>query len=124
MFTFLVIIHVLVCIFLIGIVLLQGGRGAELGSTFGGGSSQTLFGARGAATILGKITTVMAIIFMFSSLLLTIFSFKQTSVNKSIIPEETVLPNKVAPVKKEVEKQTLPERKSSSEKKGENKKVN
>ena len=114
----------LVCIFLIGIVLLQGGRGAELGSTFGGGSSQTLFGARGAATILGKITTVMAIIFMFSSLLLTIFSFKQTSVNKSIIPEETVLPNKVAPVKKEVEKQTLPERKSSSEKKGENKKVN
>ncbi|RMG73081.1 MAG: preprotein translocase subunit SecG, partial [Nitrospirae bacterium] len=67
----------------------QGGKGAELGSAFGGGSSQTLFGARGAATVLGKITTVVAVVFMVTSLLLTIISIKSGSVVKeSVIPEK------------------------------------
>ncbi|MEE9524602.1 MAG: preprotein translocase subunit SecG, partial [Thermodesulfovibrionales bacterium] len=63
MTTFLLVIHILVSLSLIGIVLIQGGKGAELGSAFGGGSSQTLFGGRGAATFLGKMTTVVAIVF-------------------------------------------------------------
>ncbi|RMG71098.1 MAG: preprotein translocase subunit SecG [Nitrospirae bacterium] len=90
MTTLLVIIHVIICLVLIGIVLVQGGKGAELGSAFGGGSSQTLFGARGAATVLGKITTIVAVIFMITSLLLTIVSIRSGSVVKeSVIPEKT-----------------------------------
>ncbi len=89
MTTLLVIVHIVICLVLIGIVLVQGGKGAELGSAFGGGSSQTLFGARGAATVLGKITTVVAVIFMITSLLLTIVSIKSGSVVKeSVIPEK------------------------------------
>ncbi len=96
MTTLLVIIHILICLFLIGVVLIQGGKGAELGSAFGGGSSQTLFGARGAATVLSKITTIVAVIFMITSLLLTIVSIKSGSVVKeSVIPEKvTAKPEK------------------------------
>ncbi|RMG04426.1 MAG: preprotein translocase subunit SecG [Nitrospirae bacterium] len=84
MFTLLIIIHLIVCFFLIGVVLIQGGKGAELGSAFGGGSSQTLFGGRGAATFLSKLTTVVAVIFMITSLLLAVISVKQKSVIKEV----------------------------------------
>lgn len=77
LFTLLVIVHVLVSLFLIFVVLLQGGRGAELGAAFGG-SSQTLFGGRGAATFLNKMTTIVAAVFMVTSLLLTFISIKST----------------------------------------------
>jgi len=60
--------HVVVCIALIMIVLLQTGKGADMGAAFGGGSSQTLFGSSGASTFLGKATTVAAVIFMLTSL--------------------------------------------------------
>jgi preprotein translocase subunit SecG len=75
MITLLAAIHVLVSVFLIFVVLIQGGKGADLGAAFGG-SSQTLFGGRGAATFLSKLTTVMAALFMVTSLLLTIYSLK------------------------------------------------
>ncbi len=88
MTTLLIIIHVLISLFLIAVVLIQGGKGAELGSAFGGGSSHTLFGARGAATVLSKITTIAAILFMVTSLILTIISVRQPSVVRSVIPEE------------------------------------
>jgi preprotein translocase subunit SecG len=77
--TFLLIIHLFVCFFIIFIVLIQSGKGAELGAAFGG-SSQTLFGARGAATIFGKLTTVAAVIFMLTSLTLAIVTAKGRSV--------------------------------------------
>ena len=64
----LIIIHILVCIALIMIVLLQTGKGADMGAAFGGGSSQTLFGSTGASTFLSKATTAAAIIFMVTSL--------------------------------------------------------
>jgi preprotein translocase subunit SecG len=66
----LIVIHVIVCIALIMIVLLQTGKGADMGAAFGGGGSQTLFGATGASTFLGKATTVAAVIFMLTSLTL------------------------------------------------------
>ncbi|MDL2329531.1 preprotein translocase subunit SecG [Desulfosarcina sp. OttesenSCG-928-A07] len=66
----LIIIHVLVCIALIMIVLLQTGKGTDMGAAFGGGSSQTLFGSSGASTFLSKATTVAAIVFMLTSLTL------------------------------------------------------
>jgi preprotein translocase subunit SecG len=70
MSTFLIILHVVVCIALIMIVLLQTGKGADMGAAFGGGASQTLFGSTGTSTFLGKLTTVAAVIFMLTSLTL------------------------------------------------------
>jgi preprotein translocase subunit SecG len=66
----LIVIHVIVCIALILTVLLQTGKGADMGAAFGGGGSNTLFGATGATTFLGKMTTAVAIIFMLTSLIL------------------------------------------------------
>ncbi len=81
MFTVILILHVIVCFFLIFIVLVQSGKGAELGAAFGG-SSQTLFGARGAATIFSKLTTIAAVVFMITSLSLAIITAKGGSVVK------------------------------------------
>ncbi len=64
----LIILHVIVCIALIMIVLLQTGKGADIGAVFGGGSSSTLFGSTGASTFLTKATTVAAVVFMLTSL--------------------------------------------------------
>ncbi len=74
-----IVLHVIVCIALIMIVLLQTGKGADMGAAFGGGSSQTLFGSTGASTFLGKATTVAAVIFMLTSLTLAYMSGGQTS---------------------------------------------
>ena len=83
MATFLLIIHLIVSLFLITIVLIQGGKGAELGAAFGG-SSQTLFGARGAATFFSKLTTGAAIVFMLTSLSLALVTSKGSSVVKKV----------------------------------------
>ncbi|MEH0022050.1 MAG: preprotein translocase subunit SecG [Desulfobacter sp.] len=83
MTTVVITLHVTVCILLILIVLLQTGKGAEMGATMGG-SSQTFFGAAGPANILTKITTGVAIIFMITSLSLAYISGNraETSVMK------------------------------------------
>lgn len=83
MFTFVVIIHLVVCLFLIFIILIQSSKGAEMGAAFGG-SSQTLFGSRGAATFLSKMTTFAAIVFMLTSLSLAILSVRRGSVVSSV----------------------------------------
>jgi len=79
------VLHVIVCLFLVFVVLLQSGKGAEMGATFGG-SSQTLFGSRGAATFLNKLTTAAAILFMLTSLVLTMVSVKKSSVINQVAP--------------------------------------
>jgi preprotein translocase subunit SecG len=68
MTTVLIVIHVIVSIFLIAVVLLQRGRGAEIGAVFGGGASSTVFGSRGAGNFLTKLTTISAVLFMATSL--------------------------------------------------------
>jgi preprotein translocase subunit SecG len=73
MTTLLLILHVIVCISLIAIVLIQGGKGADIGAAFGAGASQTVFGATGRQSFLGKLTAGAAIIFMLTSLLLAYF---------------------------------------------------
>jgi len=83
MATVILIIHLIVCFFLITIVLIQGGKGAELGAAFGG-SSQTLFGARGAATFFSKLTTGAAIVFMLTSFTLAIVTSQGGSVVKKV----------------------------------------
>jgi preprotein translocase subunit SecG len=72
MVTILVILHVLVAFFLIGVVLLQQGKSADLAAAFGGQGSQTAFGPRGAANLLTRLTTYSAIVFMLTSIGLTI----------------------------------------------------
>ncbi len=81
MFTLVLIIHVLVSLVMIAAVLLQAGKGASIGSTFGGASSssQTIFGSAGPATLLAKVTYACAAIFMVTSITLTYMSTKQRS---------------------------------------------
>lgn len=76
--TLLIIIHIVVCLFLIGIVLLQHGKGADIGATFGG-SSQSLFGSEGPLPLLNKITTFAAVVFMVTSISLAYLSAKSGS---------------------------------------------
>lgn len=79
MSTILIVVHVIVCVALIMIVLLQTGKGADMGAAFGGGGSQTLFGSTGASTFLSKATTGAAIIFMLTSLALAYISSHRTA---------------------------------------------
>lgn len=71
------IVHVLVCLFLIIVVLLQSGKAADLAGAFGGMGSQTAFGPRGSATVLSKATTIAAALFMITSLGLSILNTRQ-----------------------------------------------
>jgi len=73
-----IVLHVVVSIALILIVLLQTGKGSEIGASFGGGGNQTIFGSRGAATFLSKVTTGAAVMFMLTSLSLAIMTKNRT----------------------------------------------
>ena len=86
------VIHVFACLFLIVVVLLQTGKGADLAGAFGGGGSQTALGSRGAATVLSKATTIAAIVFMFTSLALALYSSRRTSDVLQNAPAATSLP--------------------------------
>ena len=83
MLTVIAVIHLVVAIALILIVLLQTGRGSEIGAAFGGGSSQTLFGSSGSSGFMTKLTTAAVVIFMLTSLSLAYFyGHKESSVRK------------------------------------------
>jgi preprotein translocase subunit SecG len=92
MMVFLVIIHVIVCVALIMIVLLQTGKGADIGAAFGGGGSNTLFGTSGASTFLSKATTVAAVVFMLTSLTLSYLSSQRTGT--SVVTEVPAVESK------------------------------
>jgi preprotein translocase subunit SecG len=79
LYYFIAVVHVLVCIILILVVLLQSGKGADLAGAFGGGATQTAFGSRGPASFLSKLTTVSAIIFMITCLSLSVIGSKRSS---------------------------------------------
>ncbi|MBI4698869.1 MAG: preprotein translocase subunit SecG [Nitrospirae bacterium] len=91
MYTFVVIVHLIVCLFLIFIILIQSSKGAEMGAAFGG-STQTLFGSRGAATFINKLTTTSAILFMLTSLSLAILSVNRGSVISGKTPVQQTAP--------------------------------
>ncbi len=93
MFTaFILMIHVTVCIALILIILLQSGKGADIGAAFGGGSSQTVFGSTGATPFLSKITIGAAVAFMVTSIILTYFSGRVP-----VVQERSVMTEQSAP---------------------------
>jgi preprotein translocase subunit SecG len=73
-------VHIITCLFLIAIVLLQQGKGQDLASAFGGGGSQTAFGPRGSATVLSRATTILAALFMVTSFSLSIIKSGRSSV--------------------------------------------
>ena len=89
MITFLLIVHILVSIALIAIVLIQGGKGAEIGATFGAGASQTVFGATGGKSFVGRMTTFVAVIFMLTSLGLTYFYARPST--SSVMPSQVTV---------------------------------
>ncbi len=96
------IIHVIVCLFLIIVVLLQSGKSGDITAAFGGMGSQTAFGPRGAATALSRATTWSAVIFMVTSITLSVYASRRANISKSVlqgIPAQTQ-PVAPAPPKK------------------------
>ena len=103
MHTLVIIIHVIDCFLMIGAILLQSGKGAEIGAAFGG-SSQTVFGSRGPANFLSKFTVVVAVVFMVTSFSLAILA-KERTFSSTVIdlkkkdasePASTAAPDKPA----------------------------
>ncbi|MGH9787409.1 MAG: preprotein translocase subunit SecG [Candidatus Acidiferrales bacterium] len=88
-------LHIVACGILILVVLLQSGRAADLAGAFGGAGSQTAFGPRGAATLLSKATTFLAVVFMLTSLALAIFAGRG--------PASSIIPAEPAPVEQPAE---------------------
>ncbi len=99
MYILLLIVHVIVCLFLIIVVLLQSGKAADLAGAFGGMGSQTAFGPRGSATLLSKATTISAVVFMVTSLTLSIMATRNAGLGTSVLESapKTNVP-KTAPI--------------------------
>jgi preprotein translocase subunit SecG len=85
MYQTLIVIHVLIALGIIGLVLLQQGRGADAGAGFGGGASGTLFGARGTASFLSRTTAIFAALFFSSSMLLAYLGSKQDNTEADVM---------------------------------------
>jgi preprotein translocase subunit SecG len=92
------IIHVIVCFFLIAVVLLQSGKSGDLAAAFGGQGSQTAFGPRGAASVLTRATTWSAIIFMITSITLSIFAARRSGTPSSVFSNVKPSQTKSVPI--------------------------
>jgi preprotein translocase subunit SecG len=90
---FLTVLHVMVCVVLVVVVLLQHGKGADIGAVFGGGASNTVFGSRGAGNFLTRLTTGAALIFMVTSLVLSYIA----NTSSSLLDEDAPPPGAAAP---------------------------
>jgi preprotein translocase subunit SecG len=90
------LVHVIVCVFLIIVVLLQSGKAADLAGAFGGMGSQTAFGPRGSATLLSKATTISAVLFMITSLSLSILATRNAGLGTTVLED---VQQKPAPAK-------------------------
>src|SRR5580698_10425779 len=99
-YTLLTIVHVLICLFLIVVVLLQSGKAADLAGAFGGMGSQTAFGPRGSATLLSKATTASAAIFMVTTLTLSILATRNAGLSTTVLEDQPLksIPSKTIPV--------------------------
>jgi preprotein translocase subunit SecG len=96
MYILVLLIHIVVCLFLIVVILLQSGKAADLAGAFGGMGSQTAFGPRGSATLLSKATTASAAIFMVTSLTLSILATRNAGLATTVLEDQPV---KSIPVK-------------------------
>ena len=103
--TIVVVVHVIVAIGIVGLVLLQQGKGADAGASFGAGSSQTVFGASGTGNFLVRSTTVGATIFFITSLSLAVFAKNQSSLGGAVnspLANEALLQEAAAPIASDV----------------------
>ncbi len=100
MLTLLVIIHIIVSLFIVGVVLLQQGKSADLAGAFGGQGSQTAFGPRGAANLLTKLTTWSAVIFMLTSIGLTVMLSRSSGDHSVLSGTKTAPASQSVPAKK------------------------
>lgn len=91
------VLHVIVCVFLAVVVLLQSGKAADLAGAFGGMGSQTVFGPRGSATMLSKATTISAVLFMLTSLTLSIMATRGGSSTPDLLKKTIPAAGKTAP---------------------------
>src|SRR5580658_5659880 len=100
MYIFVLLIHIVVCLFLIIVILLQSGKAADLAGAFGGMGSQTAFGPRGSATLLSRVTTASAAIFMVTSLTLSILATRNAGLATTVLEDQPVksIPAKQVPV--------------------------
>src|SRR5579883_1768597 len=85
-------LQILVCIFLVVVVLLQSGKAADLAGAFGGMGSQTAFGPRGSATLLSKATTISFIVFIITSMTLSILATRQAGLGASVLEDNSSKP--------------------------------
>jgi len=85
MYILILLIHIVVCIFLIIVVLLQSGKAADLAGAFGGMGSQTTFGPRGSASLLSRATTISAVLFMITSLSLSILATRNAGLGTTVL---------------------------------------
>ena len=85
MYILTLIVHIVVCLFLIIVILLQSGKAADLAGAFGGMGSQTAFGPRGSATLLSKATTISAVVFMLTSLSLSILATQSSGLGTTVL---------------------------------------
>ncbi len=93
-------LHIIICAFLIIVVLLQSGQSADIAAAFGGMGSQTAFGARTAGNILTKATTWAAVLFMVTSITLSVFAQRHTRGNGSVLQGTRPAATKPGPVQK------------------------
>ncbi len=110
MYIIFLLVHIIVCIFLIIVVLLQSGKAADLAGAFGGMGSQTAFGPRGSATLLSKATTVSAVLFMITSLSLSILATRNAGLGTTVLEDvnqqqQKKAPGQTAPVQVPVQRQ-------------------
>jgi preprotein translocase subunit SecG len=96
MIVLITLIHVIVCFFIIVVVLLQSGKAGDIAAAFGGMGSQTAFGPRGAASLLEKATTWSAVIFMVTSITLSIYTSRRTG-SSSVLGNVKSAPTQKAP---------------------------
>lgn len=97
MYLFVVALHVALCLFLILIIVLQPGKGGDIGAAFGGGSSNAVFGPRGPTNLLQQATSVVAVLFMTTSIVLALYSNKRMVANANVEDELRRLQEQEAP---------------------------
>lgn len=99
MYQLILMIHVIIAVVLIGLVLIQHGKGADIGATFGSGASSTLFGSQGTGSFLFKLTGGLALTFFITSLMLSyLVSMQYQKAEQPVMPQQTSVPTNSIPV--------------------------
>lgn len=97
MYSFVLVVHILLAILMIGLILVQHGKGADAGASFGGGGAATVFGASGSGNFMTRLTAILTALFFITSLTLAVYAKKQTQ-GVNMLPGEAVEQTITSPV--------------------------